>query len=126
MKASAIIAAFVAVLGLGGVAHAGKTIASPSIFAATTQDQAGCFIGNFGSSPVGIDVHIYDESGNSLNAGNSCGGVVDAGFICSVFVPIGFGQAYSCAATAAGSTKRLRGSFIIFDAGAPLRATDLY
>ena len=125
VKASIIMTAVVGVLALGGVAYAGKTIASPSIFAGTTQNGALCLIGNDGTTPIGVDVHIYDESGNTLNSSTACTSV-DPNFICTVFVNVGFGQAYSCAVTAAGSTKHLRASFVLIHSGAPLRAVDLY
>ncbi len=125
MKTLITLTAVVCLLGSTALAHAAKTLASAAIYGASTQDQAGCFIGNEGTTPIGVDLRIFDESGNALTSGSSCGGVVQPGFICSVFVNISSGVAYACSATATGSTKKLRGSLVLFDAGVPLRSTDL-
>jgi hypothetical protein len=126
MRASITLTAIACVLGLAGTASATR-LASPAIYGAVTQKQAACTIGNTGSTPVNLTVHIVDEVGTVVDTATSCRGSVEAGFICQVFANnLGFGSAYACTADIAGSASRIRASLTLRDADeTPLRAVDL-
>lgn len=115
MKISATLTAIACLFVLTSLANADQTIASPTVFGAHTQEFAHCIIGNFGTDPVSVDVHIFNESGNVVPASSSCLAPVGAKFVCSVFAPINFGAAYGCSATTSGSAKKLRGTLVLYD-----------
>lgn len=115
MRTSIMLTAIACLLGLTNLSHADQTIASPAIFGSFAQDRARCIIGNMGTTPVSVDVHIFDESGNVVPASTSCLSPVEPNFICSVTATISSGVAYACSATASGKAKKLRGTLVLTD-----------
>lgn len=126
MRASIVLTALASVLAFAGASHA-ALLASPTIYGAVTQKAAQCVIGNTGKTPVTAIVHILDESGNVVPASSSCGGAIQAGFVCSVFANnIPFGVAFACTAQVPGSGSTIRGALTLVDANeVPLRTADL-
>ncbi|HZR84297.1 MAG TPA: hypothetical protein VFD92_24580 [Candidatus Binatia bacterium] len=125
MRASIVLTAIAFLLGTAAASHAAK-LSSAAIYGSIAQRQAGCTIGNGGPTPVSVDAHIYDESGNIVPASSSCNGPVEAGFICQVFANIANGVAYACSVDIAGSAKFIRANLTLRDANeVPVRSIDL-
>ena len=130
MKRFAPLAATVLLLTMTGLAQAGQTIASPSIYWSSDQSSATCTIRNVGPTQVSVQVGIFDESGGTVPLSEDhCNGVnLAGGSACSVTATgISTGFAYACSATAS-SVKHLRGAmFLRFNSqgAVPIRSAPL-
>ncbi|HZR82042.1 MAG TPA: hypothetical protein VFD92_13175 [Candidatus Binatia bacterium] len=126
MKASVIAITVGCFVAAPVAARAVQTIATPAAFAGFNQQRAECFIANIGTSPITVDAHIYDESGNVMDSGSNCTFPIGGQTACTVSATIGFGAAYACAAKVFGNPKKLRANLLIYDAAfAILRSIDL-
>ena len=105
MKPSIVLSIAGCLVGLAGLAHAGQTISSATIYGAFNQDTAECIVRNVGKSPISVEVNIIDESGNPLATGGNCAAAVQPGDYCFKRAPISFGVAYACSATPTGSAE---------------------
>jgi hypothetical protein len=130
MRHFVIATAIACLFGLSSFAHAGKSFHSPAIYAGYDQDDAECWIRNTGTTPITVEVRIFDESGNTppIFDNTVCRSPVQPGYTCVAYAnDVPNGQAFACSATLlSGNRKVMRGMMMLKTAvGEPLESAEL-
>jgi hypothetical protein len=130
MRARTILAAAALVLGLTGLAQAGRTIASPALPVPGTAGidvSATCYVRNVGATPIQVVVQIFKGDGSAAAAAfqNCNDAPLDPGKNCDFGTAVN-GDLLGCSATAVvGSAKNLRGTMELRVGGGTTVAEDL-
>lgn len=127
MKTYAALATVAALWATTGLAHA-ATLASSFLVTPGGAIPAACYIRNVGTSPVSLQVTIFNSSGPIMPTTQNCNDApLPLGATCVVLGDAGslFGTGVACSAKAGGSVRNLRGTLNIIGDLTPLRSAPL-